>query len=171
MYSRQKGIFQSVFSLVDLTITGYSLIIVKSNLLIVIKNDLFFIMTGEQIFRSIAFMILFVYIGYLGMVITSLFPGIRVTESGLEVKYTFFVRIIPWDEIKGLVHAKWPNGSKSIIISPNGNIIAAFFMYYPQRLHGLITRVFEPAIIVTNEMENKEQILSEIRFIASQQNK
>lgn len=168
MDSRQNGILQSIVSITGLTVAGFSLFAIASNVLIAIKLDLLMRATGEQIIRSIAFISLFAYIGYLGVIFATLFPEIRVTESGLEVKYTFYVRLISWDEIKGITHAKWPNGAKAIIISPNGNVFSAFFRYYPQRLHGLITRVFELAIIVTNEMDNKEEILSEIRFNTSQ---
>ncbi|NMC52636.1 MAG: PH domain-containing protein [Chloroflexi bacterium] len=171
MYSRQNVVLQSVVSITGLTVAGFSLFAIASNVLIAARLDLLMRASEEQIIRSIAFISLFTYIGYLGMIFATLFPRIRVTESGLDVKYTFYVRLIPWDEIKGITHAKWPNGATAIIISPNGNIFSAFFMYYPQRLHGLITRVFEPAIIVTNEMENREKLLSEIKFNTSQQNK
>jgi hypothetical protein len=103
----------------------------------------------------------------MGIIFVNFFPDILITESGIKVKYPLCIMYFRWNEVQGIVNAAWPKGAKAIIISPKGNILENFFRLYPQRIHGLVARVHEPAVILSNETEKRTEILENIKHHTS----
>lgn len=163
MFTQQKGCSQSIIYFVGLIVAGFFFIVIMSNLRYAIAQGLFIKATGEQLIRSIALLLLFAFIGSLGFILIGFFPAIRVDNSGIKAKYPLLVEQFKWEEIEGIERVHWPNGAIAVILSPKGNFIMNFFKFYPQHIHGLLVRVYEPVIILSTGIENRELILEKIK--------
>jgi hypothetical protein len=97
-----------------------------------------------------------------GTIIMGLFPSIRILRTGLKVKRLIWVQMFNWNEVGEIVNISRPRGAKGIILSPKGPALIKLLKNYPFYLYGVIAGVFEPVVILSNDLENRDEIITEV---------
>jgi hypothetical protein len=168
MFYKQKG-FWPAFTLVagGLLAIYFLLVILLYIVNFIILAEILPVTPGMIIRVLLSSLLYFIFV-FLGYLLMSLFPSVRVTADGIEYKTLFVLRKIAWNEIVNLSEARWPKGTKAVIFIRKRESAFRYLLensigLYPNQTHGLLVGVHEPIVAFTKGLQNRDAILKEIQ--------
>lgn len=94
-------------------------------------------------------------IGYTGLILSSMYPDIRLTTHGIKHQFMTFRGIIRWQEITGITQTTRLARHTALTLSrPKG--------LHLQAIHGLIFGIPRPILLLSDKMQHYETIMREI---------
>lgn len=118
--------------------------------------------------RLFVFVVFYSLLTFLSYIVLSLFPSVRLTEAGLEYKSLIFVRRVAWDEMVDVLFARFPKGAQVLVFFRSSRsalvtVLDNAIRLYPNQTYGAISGVHEPVVIFSKGLQNREQIVAEIK--------
>lgn len=162
MFSRQKGFITILIFFFGFCLMIVGIFVIPSNFPSIFPDGFPKTLEFARLFKAALLLIASLVFILFGVIIMGLFPSIRITDTGIKVKGLLWVHRFDWNEVDEIVKLSIPSGAKGVILSPKGNLIKRLIINYPFYLHGVISGAFEPVVILSNGLENRDEIITEI---------
>lgn len=162
MFSNQKGFLLILTYLIGFCLIVFGIVLFPYGLNFVFPEGFQKEFVFASLYKLIFLLIFSLVIILFGTIIMGLFPSIRILRTGIKVKRLLWVQMFNWNEVEEIVKLSRPRGAKGIILSPKGPVLIKFIKNYPFYLYGVIAGVFEPVLILSNGLENRDEIITEV---------
>lgn len=177
MIYRQKGFLPRLTFIIGLLVMGLFTLI----LIVFLLNSLPVLLLeplGPAAYLRVIMVSLFLIIlAFQGYIVMSIFPSIQITEAGLVYRSLFFTRRVPWEDMVSLLNARWPKEAKALVFFPQSdrNLLRYFvntsLRLYPNQIHGAISGVHEPTVILSKGLEQRDAVISAFQAHLQKQNR
>lgn len=162
MYSKQTGCLPQVTFFGGFVIIAYMFMAAINGILVSIGDDQTPIWITAIIIAVIAIPFLFP-----GLLLTSMFPSIRIMDKGIKYKYLMSTgKIIVWDEIDEIVDVAKPKilkGTKAVVIRRKGYTLINRKGLFLQSYHGILIGSDLPVLLLSSSLGNLEGNVDQIK--------
>ena len=156
MYTKPKGLLPNITALVGFLIPGSAIVMYLpvSAKIFGLDGGSFLDKTGGLIFT----MIILFFPFFFGVLLSSMFPEIKIEKQGIAYRYWQFLGgMIKWEEIDSVIVEK---GFSIIVISRPG--IPLFNGLYFNKLHGRIFKVNFPVLLASIGITAQDELIQTI---------
>ncbi|HEX9017561.1 MAG TPA: PH domain-containing protein [Anaerolineaceae bacterium] len=125
-------------------------------------------LTAGGYLRLLVFVVFYSILIFLSYIVFSLFPAVRLTQTGLEYRSLFITRRVHWAEMVDVQDARFPKGAKVLVFfrKPENalrTILDNAIRLYPNQTYGAIAGVHEPVIILSKGLEKRDMLLNDLQ--------